>query len=98
MRVTSQIFNADIDTLENSKSRCHSLGLQAAGCVKMSIMIIRAMFCILPRVCPNVPLYSISSLQKAFPINGNAAMSSFSYVDSFLKVFPTFLNFPVGNH
>ena len=33
MRVTIQIFNADIETLENRKSRCHSLCYQTSGCV-----------------------------------------------------------------
>ena len=33
MRVTNNILDAEIETLETSTSRCHSLGYQAAGCV-----------------------------------------------------------------
>ena len=33
MRVTIQILDTVLDNLENSKSRCHSIGYQAAGCV-----------------------------------------------------------------
>ena len=33
MRVTSQILNAALDTLETRTSRCHSLGYQMSGCV-----------------------------------------------------------------
>ena len=34
MRVTSQIFDADLIALETSKSRCHSLVSQLIGCVE----------------------------------------------------------------
>ena len=34
MRVTSQILNAALETLDARKIRCHSLGSQPAGCVE----------------------------------------------------------------
>ena len=64
----------------------------------MSILIIRAMCCILPRVCPNFPWYSIYDLWRAFIVNISSAISSFSYVESVLKGISTFLNFQFGNH
>ena len=64
----------------------------------MLILIIRAMWCILPIVCTTFPLYSISFLWRAFTVNGSAAISYFSYVESVLKGVSTFINFIVGNH
>ena len=34
MRVTSQILDAELETLETSNSRCRILGSQAEGCVE----------------------------------------------------------------
>ena len=81
--------------LETSKSRWYSLGCQTTGYIKMSIVIIREICYILPRVCQNFPWYSISTLWRAFPVNGSAAISYFSYVESLLKGVSTFINFTV---
>ena len=61
-------------------------------------IFIRAIGCICPRVCPNLPWYSIYALLRLLPVNKSAAMSSFLYVDSVLKCVSTFLNFSVGDH
>ena len=64
----------------------------------MSILLIREMWYICPIVCPNFTLYSIYALWREFIVNGIAAISSFLYVDSFLKGESKILKFPVGYH
>ena len=65
--------------------------------IKISILLIRAICCILPKVCPNFPFYYISDLWRSCPVNGSTAINSFSYVGSVLKGLSAFLNFPFGN-
>ena len=65
---------------------------------QISIILIREMCFIYPRLFPNVTWYSISGLWSAFPSNGSAAISYFSNVESVLKGVSNFLNFPVRNH
>ena len=56
------------------------------------------MWCILPIVCPNFLLYSVSTLWSTFPDNWSAYISYFSYAESVLKGVLKLLNFPVRNH
>ena len=65
---------------------------------QISIILIREMCCILPSVCTNFQWYSISALWRACPVNGSAAINTYSYAESFLKGVSNFIRFKVGNH
>ena len=64
----------------------------------MPIILIREMCCIFTFLYPHFPWYYISALWRAFTVNRGSAISSFSYVESFLKGVSTFIDFTVGNH
>ena len=65
---------------------------------KISTLIIIEMCCIHPRVCKDLPWYSISKLLREITLKGSEHMSSFSCVESVQKGVSKFLNFTVGNH
>ena len=65
---------------------------------QISIILIRAMCCILPRVYPNFPWYYISDLLREFTVNGIVSISYFSHVESVLIFVSNFINFSVGKY